>query len=109
MLICLPQTTPPTTCGGNEHTDRPETMMKIGLPLLAALGVLTLAAGPPNTASAQIATTYRWCVQPGAPWGPDCAYVTIEQCRAAALGVGFCYQNPAFTGATQGRPDRSRR
>jgi hypothetical protein len=48
-------------------------------------------------------------MQPSGQWGPDCGYSTIEQCRATALGVGFCYQNPAFTAATQGTPKRQRR
>jgi Protein of unknown function (DUF3551) len=78
----------------------------INLLSLASLGVVALASAIPQEASAQTATIYRYCMQPSAPWGPDCAYVTIEQCRAAASAVGFCYENPRFLAASQGRPRR---
>ncbi|WP_374991474.1 DUF3551 domain-containing protein [Bradyrhizobium sp. LHD-71] len=73
--------------------------MKPSLLLLAALGGAALAGGmlqqpAPAQAAAPI---YPWCMQPSGRWGPDCYYATIEQCRAAASAVGFCYQNPAFT------------
>jgi len=42
-------------------------------------------------------------------WGPDCYYSTIEQCRARASAVGFCYENPAYTVAMQSKPQRTRR
>ena len=83
--------------------------MRTALLALAAFAVIAFAATGSQPASAQIATTYRYCMQPSAPWGPDCAYVTIEQCRAAASAVGFCYENPRFTVENQGRPDRMRR
>ena len=79
---------------------------------LALLGfaAIALAGVPEQTpASAQTAIVYRWCMQPSAPRGPDCLYATIEQCRASASAVGFCYENPAFTASAQGRQDRSRR
>jgi hypothetical protein len=76
---------------------------------LTAFAVIAFAAAASHPASAQIATTYRYCMQPSAPWGPDCAYMTIEQCRAAASAVGFCYENPTFAASSQGRPDRMRR
>jgi hypothetical protein len=81
--------------------------MRIHRTLLAIAGLVTLGATAPNPAAA--APIYQWCMQPSAPWGPDCAYTTIEQCRATAAAVGFCYQNPAYTVATQGKPDRARR
>jgi hypothetical protein len=83
--------------------------MKIGLPSLAVLGLVafaTLESPAPAQAAAPI---YAWCMQPSGPRGPDCYYATIEQCRAAASAIGFCYQNPAFTVAVQGKPDRIRR
>lgn len=58
---------------------------------------------------AEAAPLYQWCMQPSGRWGPDCSYVTLEQCRATASAVGFCYQNPAYTVATQGKPQRAPR
>lgn len=77
----------------------------LSLAALAAIAYLALAASPARAA----APIYQWCMQPAAPRGPDCYYATIEQCRATASAIGFCYQNPAFTVATQGRPERARR
>ena len=81
--------------------------MRTHLPLLAVAGLVAFAAMLPNAPPAVAETIYPWCMQPSAPRGPDCAYTTIEQCRASASAVGFCYQNPAWTVA-QGRPDRRR-
>lgn len=75
--------------------------------LFALAGLALVGAQSPSPAIA--APIYQWCMQPSAPWGPDCAYATIEQCRATASAVGFCYQNPAYTVATQGGPARTRR
>ena len=75
--------------------------------VLAALGVLVVSA--PDGAPAQNAPIYQWCMQPSGRWGPDCYYSTLEQCRATASAIGFCYQNPAYTVATQGKPERTRR
>jgi hypothetical protein len=83
--------------------------MNTNLPLLAIAGLVMVGATAQCPAPALAAPIYQWCMQPSAPWGPDCAYVTIEQCRASASAVGFCYQNPAYTVATQGRSDRMRR
>jgi hypothetical protein len=83
--------------------------MRISLPSFAALAALTLASALQGPAPAAAAPIYAWCMQPSGRWGPDCYYTTAEQCRATALGVGFCYQNPAYTVATQGKPDRRQR
>jgi hypothetical protein len=80
--------------------------MRTALLSLAAFAVIAFAPAASQPASAQVSITYRYCMQPSAPWGPDCAYMTIEQCRATALGVGFCYENPRFTVENQGRPRR---
>ena len=63
-------------------------------------------SGPLAAAAAPV---YPWCVLQSGPCNNDCSYVTIEQCRAAASGVGTCYQNPAFTVASQAKPERVRR
>ena len=73
---------------------------------IAAFVLLGAVAHDTRPAAAQVA--YQWCMQPSGLWGPDCSYSTIEQCRATAAAVGFCYQNPAYT-AAQGRPERMRR
>lgn len=72
---------------------------------VAVIGASLQTLGPVRAA----APIYPWCMQPSNPSGPDCYYATIEQCRAAASAVGFCYQNPAFTVGRQGKPERSRR
>lgn len=80
---------------------------------LASFAALALSifAGTtlPAATSAQAEPIYQWCMQPSGRWGPDCAYTTLQQCRATAAAVGFCYENPAYTVATQGRPERPRR
>jgi hypothetical protein len=83
--------------------------MKLGLLSPAALGGLALVCLPERPAAAQTAITYRYCMQPSGQWGPDCYYMTIEQCRATASAVGFCYENPAWTVAAQARAQRPRR
>jgi hypothetical protein len=47
-------------------------------------------------------------------WGgsnyEDCSFVTIEQCRASASGLGYtCDANPYFVGGSPGRYDRRHR
>jgi hypothetical protein len=86
-----------------------ETIMKSMLWLAAFGAIALLGATLQNPTPASAEQIYAWCMQPSGQWGPDCGYSTIEQCRATALGVGFCYQNPAFTAATQGTPKRQRR
>jgi hypothetical protein len=61
------------------------------------IGVFTLILG--GMALAQDRTSSQYCD----PWcerdstegsGLDCSYHTFQQCRAAASGTGFCYENP---------------
>lgn len=77
--------------------------------LLAAFGATALATLQTPAPAQAAAPIYQWCMQPSGRWGPDCYYTTLEQCRATAAAVGFCYQNPAYTGPTQGKPERTRR
>jgi hypothetical protein len=74
--------------------------------LLASLAATVLVVLAPREAPAQNAPIYRWCMQPSARWGPDCYYTTIDQCRATAAAIGFCYENPAYTVAMQRKPQR---
>jgi hypothetical protein len=80
------------------------------LSLLSLIAVAGLAAClAERQAAAQTAITYRYCMQPSGQWGPDCGSMTIEQCRATASAVGFCYENPVWTVAAQARTKRQRR
>lgn len=73
--------------------------MRIAIMSLTVFAAAALSDSSSNVASAQVATTYPWCMQPVGTWGLDCSYATIAQCRATAEGVGFCYENPAFAAA----------
>ena len=47
------------------------------------------------------ADPYRWCAEygVGADGGTNCYFVTLEQCQAAASGVGgVCRPNPFYDG-----------
>ena len=83
--------------------------MRIAFVSLTICAAVTLSGATSKLASAQVATTYPWCMQPVGTWGPDCSFATNAQCRATAEGVGFCYQNPAFAATAQSRPQRVRR
>jgi len=83
--------------------------MKIDLPLLAIAGLVIVGATVQHPAGATAAPIYPWCMQASSPRGADCMYSNIEQCRAAASAVGFCHPNPAYTVATRGKPDPTRR
>jgi hypothetical protein len=50
------------------------------------------------------ARDYPWCQrQPGSGGSIQCSFTTLEQCQAAASGIGGgCQQNPAM--ATAGQP-----
>jgi Protein of unknown function (DUF3551) len=84
--------------------------MRIGILSLTVLAAVAFTVATSPSASAQTATVYPWCVLQNSTCSGDCSFTTIEQCRATASGgVGFCYQNPAFTVASQGKPVRTRR
>lgn len=73
---------------------------------IACGAALIWTALPAERAAAQ--TIYPWCVYQGG--GRDgsattnCGYATYEQCRAAAMGTGFCAANPAATVAPPHEP-----
>jgi hypothetical protein len=52
------------------------------------------------------ADPYRWCEQLNVSGGAlNCYFVTLEQCRAAASGMGgFCVPNTFYTGPAEARP-----
>ena len=65
----------------------------------AALAVIVVAGCssqfqlPANDAEA--VGRFAWCADFGADLSTNCGFVTLEQCRAAILGLnGQCYPNP---------------
>src|SRR5262249_8676043 len=95
-------------CPGQARKDATAMTTRLfSLPLFAATALATAML---STVRAKAAgPDYRWCMQPQGQWGPDCSYVTHEQCAATALAVGFCYENPRWSAAAQSRPERMRR
>ena len=57
------------------------------------------------------ADPYRWCaVGIGQSGASNCYFVTLEQCRAAASGLGaFCTPNNFYTGPDSPSGSRTRR
>lgn len=61
---------------------------------LAALLVSGSILGAVTPASAE---TYPVCLVGGDTDSPRCDYATLEQCRAAASGIGYCVTSPGYT------------
>ena len=68
---------------------------------VALAAALLLAAG--ETFDSANADPHGWCViYNGKPSGTECWFVSYEQCRATASGVGgFCIPNPRNAGITE--------
>ena len=84
--------------------------MRLAMIGLAALLAASAAAVQPGNAQFNA----RWCTIGGGSQSsgePDCAFNTLEQCRAAASGVGrYCTENPRFGEDQRGsRQERNRR
>jgi hypothetical protein len=75
---------------------------------IAALAMFGAAATGLSPSGAVEGVVFQWCMQPAAR-NTDCHYVTLEQCRAAASSQGFCFENPHYIVARQGKADRPRR
>ena len=85
---------------------------------LSALVVLAaLAAAPIFTQSAGASTfkptadPYKWCAvfSGSMAGGPNCGFITREQCMATVSGIGgFCRENLFYTGPL-GKPTRHAR
>lgn len=64
--------------------------------------LIAVVFGGALPAQAAQADPYRWCVDygsAGGDGGSNCYFLTLAQCRAAALGNrGFCRPNPFYTG-----------
>jgi hypothetical protein len=69
---------------------------------LAAAALLAASAAGLSPAAAQF--NAEWCTQ---GWMTDCAYHTLDQCRAAASGNGWtCVRNLNFPPPKQQRKKR---
>jgi hypothetical protein len=68
-------------------------MRRILLTLVALL-TSTCVVGILTPASA---VTYPVCLGGGEAGTFRCDYTSVEQCRAAASGIGYCATNPAYT------------
>ena len=81
---------------------------------LAILTIATVSAAGPARAQ-KYDPAFPFCmhvVQWGGAIYENCSFVTIDQCRASASGLGYmCDANPYFAGATGplGRYDRRHR
>jgi hypothetical protein len=47
------------------------------------------------------AVTYPVCLAGGETDTLRCDYASLEQCRAAASGIGYCAANPAYTSSAE--------
>jgi hypothetical protein len=80
--------------------------------VLAMLTIATVSAAGPARAQ-KYNPAFPFCMSV-VKWGgsnyEDCSFVTIEQCRASASGLGYtCDANPYFVGGSPGRYDRRHR
>jgi hypothetical protein len=76
-----------------------------------AIAAVVLAATFAGGIDAGNAQTRRWCTQGpiGSFGGPNCAYDTLAQCRAAASGNGrSCTENPDYVPAKAKSKKRAR-
>lgn len=77
--------------------------------ILAAIAAILMAGAVNDRAAAD---PYRWCADYGigSDAGTNCYFVTLEQCRAAASGVGgFCRPNGFYTGPSPDSPTTTTR
>lgn len=67
--------------------------------LFALLAVASVALGAGSTgAQAQVRREPAWCAFSSSSQGlMQCAYATLEQCRAFLGGQGYCERNPRAT------------
>jgi hypothetical protein len=76
---------------------------------IAAAAVAVVLAWSPVTGAK--ADPYRWCAEGiGQSGSSNCYFLTLEQCRAAASGLGaFCTPNNFYTGPDSPSGARTRR
>jgi hypothetical protein len=76
-------------------------MPKVFPIVLCALTVATAADALISPAGA--AVEYPWCAEyRRAVGGTNCGFVTYQQCLETISGIGgYCYRNPAYSGARE--------
>jgi hypothetical protein len=79
--------------------------------ILAATAVIGFAVGTLFTTSNAHADPYRWCaVLNTGDASYNCGFVTLEQCRATASGIGgFCELNQFYDEPVRAPAKRMRR
>lgn len=65
--------------------------------ILFTLAALLTSAGIFGIVTPASAVTYPVCLAGGEAGTFQCDYTSLEQCRAAASGIGYCATNPAYT------------
>jgi Protein of unknown function (DUF3551) len=78
---------------------------------IVAIGIVAIALLPGLSTPVRAAIEYPWCAQYGGGGfggGRNCAFSTIEQCRATVSGIGgFCEPNLFYPGAI-GNPSHNK-
>jgi Protein of unknown function (DUF3551) len=76
-----------------------------------AVSVALMAAMSVGGASGAKADPYRWCAEGlGQTGSSNCYFLTLEQCREAASGLGgICVHNNFYTGPDTAGPTRRRK
>jgi Protein of unknown function (DUF3551) len=79
--------------------------------VIAALALAATVAGAPQTASAQSPYSYPWCAKLYLKNGAtSCYYASRQVCMETVSGIGgYCFQNPAYRGASTSSPRYRRR
>ena len=65
--------------------------------ILLTLAALLTSASVFGVATPASAVTYPVCLAGGEADALRCDYTSLEQCQAAASGIGYCAMNPAYT------------
>jgi hypothetical protein len=78
------------------------SVLRLSAVALVALAAILLPGTRADAAPA-------WCMQFGSdPHGVHCGYLTLEHCRRALIGNGYCVPDP-LVADTNSRPDPQRR
>ena len=64
---------------------------------LLTLAALLSSASVFGVATPASAVTYPVCLAGGEAATLQCDYASLEQCQAAASGIGYCAMNPAYS------------
>src|SRR5215471_2313064 len=92
--------------GDSQPIRRPAMLKLLQATIMAALVTALIPASA-------YADPYKWCANytgDDGGSGNNCGFVTLEQCRAAAAGMGgFCDPNPFYTPPTERPAKRTRK